>query len=193
MKLVLAKYSNSLMTVVMLAVFVAFVTTASGYPADARFMPFVVGIPAIAILLLQLVLDARDRRKVKAAADTRSALEKGEEEVSRIVGHQVDFEVAHEHLPQVAELDPQQRFRRELVIWAYVVAFILGIVLFGFNLAIPVFLVGFLRFYGEVTWRNALLSGLAGALLIWLIFERILGMQLHEGLVTEYVLDWING
>lgn len=193
MKMVLGKYSNSVMTVVMLAIFVAFVATASKYPADARFMPFVVGIPAIAILLLQLVLDARDRRKVKAPADARSELEKGEEEVSRIVGHRVDFEVAHEHLPQMAEMSPQERSRRERIIWAYVVAFILGIVLFGFNVAIPVFLVSFLRFYGEVSWRNALLSGCAGALLIWLIFERLLGMQLHDGLITEYVLDWISG
>jgi tripartite tricarboxylate transporter TctB family protein len=193
MKLVLAKYSNSIMTVVMLAIFVAFVTTATGYPAEARFMPFVVGIPAIAIGLLQLMLDARDRRQPTAPEEEQSELEKAEEEVSRIVGHHVDFEVAHEPLPHAETASPQQQVRREITVWAYVIAYLLGVVLFGFRPAIPILLVSFLHFYAHLTWRNALLVGLAGALVLWLIFERILGMQLHEGLVTEYVLDWING
>jgi hypothetical protein len=193
MRMVLAKYSNSLMTVAMLVIFIAFVATASGYPADARFMPFVVGIPAIVIGLLQLLLDVRERRKVEAPAESRSELEKAEEEVSRIVGHHVDFEVAHEQLPHIETSSPQQQARREFIVWGYVIAYILGVVLFGFRPAIPILLVSFLRFYAKLSWRNALLFGLAGALVIWLIFERILGMQLHDGLVTEYLMDWASG
>lgn len=47
------------MTVLMLAIFVAMVAIAWHYPADARFMPWVVGIPAIALCLLQIALDWR--------------------------------------------------------------------------------------------------------------------------------------
>jgi len=53
------KLSSLAMTLVMLTIFTAFVFIASGYPANARFMPFVVGIPAIGLCILQLVLDAR--------------------------------------------------------------------------------------------------------------------------------------
>ena len=55
----LAKYSNSTMTLVMLAIFLVLVGVASRYPAQARFMPYVVGIPPILLCLLQLIIDAR--------------------------------------------------------------------------------------------------------------------------------------
>ena len=54
---------RSTMTLVMLVIFVTLVWIATGYPANSRFMPFVVGIPAIGLCLLQLVLDARGHRR----------------------------------------------------------------------------------------------------------------------------------
>src|SRR5262249_36175962 len=63
MKPLLGKYSNSAMTLVMLGIFLVLVGIATRYPAEARFMPFVVGIPPIILCLIQLVLDARDRRR----------------------------------------------------------------------------------------------------------------------------------
>ncbi len=46
------------LTAIMLLIFATMVGIATQYPADARFMPFVVGIPGIALCLLQLALDA---------------------------------------------------------------------------------------------------------------------------------------
>ena len=54
--------SRSVMTLAMLGIFVVLVFIASGYPPNARFMPFVVGVPAIGLCILQLVLDQRGRR-----------------------------------------------------------------------------------------------------------------------------------
>lgn len=192
MRVALAKYSNSIMTAIMLAIFIAFVTTAGGYPAEARFMPWVVGLPAIAIGVLQLILDARDRRRPAEPEDERSDLEKAEEEASRILGHHVDLAV-HEQKSPAEVATAHDHVRRELIVWVYIVSYVAGVVLFGFRPAIPIFLVTFLRFYAHLSWRNALLAGLAGTLVLWVIFERVLGMQLHDGLITEYVLDWING
>src|SRR4029078_13193885 len=117
------------------------------YPANARFMPFVVGIPAIGLCLLQLVLDARARRPVAEAADTRGTFEKAEQTVSEMVGHQVNFDVAREAPPVVEtepELSPRETVRRELTLWGWFVGFILGILLFGFWVTIPLFLIFFL-------------------------------------------------
>ena len=50
------------MTLLMLVIFTGMVLVAKRYPAGARFMPFVVGFPAIALCMLQLFLDARERR-----------------------------------------------------------------------------------------------------------------------------------
>ena len=45
------------MTLLMLVIFTVMVGVASTYPPGARFMPYTIGIPAIALCLLQLALD----------------------------------------------------------------------------------------------------------------------------------------
>jgi hypothetical protein len=185
------KLSSMVMTLVMLTIFVVLVFIASGYPANARFMPFVVGIPAIGLCLLQLALDFRERRRVTVAADSRSAFEKAQDTVSRIAGRQVAFEIAHEQ-PAIIETDVTptgETVRRELVLWGYFLGFIGGILLFGFWVAIPVFLVAFLRFQAKSSWRTSLVLGLAASLAFFLIFERGLRVSVHPGFVTGYMLD----
>jgi hypothetical protein len=195
MKSSIMKYSNSFMTVVMLALFVALVGLASGYPPGARFMPFVVGIPAIVLCLLQLALDARQRRRGETeASDTRSAKEKAEEKVSRMVGRRVDFQISHEFMPGVGpEIPPQEMVRREMVLWGYFLGFIAGIIVFGFWVAIPIFLVAFLRFQAKAGWLFSLGLGMGASLLMSFVFERLFRVVLHTGFITDYVLSLLGG
>jgi Tripartite tricarboxylate transporter TctB family len=189
MKSLLGKYSNSSMTLVMLGIFVVMVAIASRYPAEARFMPFVVGIPPILLCLLQLVLDARARHRPPASADAPSDLERAQATASRIVGHQVEFGASGTTEPQ---LSPAETVRRELVLWGYFLGFIAGIVLFGFWVAIPLFLVSFLRFQAKAGWRTALLLGVGASVALFLVFERGLKVQVHSGFVTSFVLDHLS-
>ena len=62
---VLARHA---MTLVMLAIFVAMVAIAWQYPPDARFMPWVIGIPAIALCLLEIALDWRAAARSETGA-----------------------------------------------------------------------------------------------------------------------------
>ena len=184
------RLSSLAMTLVMLTIFAVFVFIASGYPANARFMPFVVGLPAIGLCLLQLALDLRERRRV-ALADHRSPFERAQDTVSRIAGRQVDFEVAHEQ-PAVIETDvppESETVRREFVLWGYFLGFIAGILLFGFWAAIPVFLVSFLRFQARANWRTSLVLGLAASIAFYFIFEKGLRVSVHPGFVTGYFFD----
>ena len=186
MKSLLGKYSNSSMTLVMLGIFVVMVAVASRYPAEARFMPFVVGIPPILLCLLQLVLDARARRR--EAVDTRSESEKTQEAVARMVGHPIDTVAP----AGAAPISPEETRRRELILWGYFLGFIGGILLFGFWAAIPVFLVAFLRFQAKASWRTTLLLGIGASVALFLVFERGLKVQVHRGFVTTFVLDHLN-
>jgi hypothetical protein len=115
------------MTVVMLSIFVAMVGIASQYPADARFMPFIVGVPAIALCLLQLGLDFRGSLRSKALAPA-----------------------AHE----------EKTVGRE---WA------------------------------RTSWRFALGLTAAASVILYMVFVQGLGVALHAGFVTEYVLDRFSG
>ena len=184
--------SSVVMTLVMLVIFVVLVSIASGYPANARFMPFVVGLPAIGLCLLQLVLDVRERRRVAVDADPRNPFKKAEEAVSRMSGRQVEFEIAHEQPAAIMATDePAQDevVRRELALWGYFLGFVAGILLFGFWVAIPVFLVAFLRFQAKSSWRMSLGLGLAASIALFFIFEKGLRVTLHPGFVTEYFFE----
>ncbi len=179
------------MNVVMLAIFVVMVGIATQYPPQARFMPLVIGIPGILLCLVQLFLELRDSRKPRSdAADTRSEFEKAQEEVGRIVGRKVDFDMAHEKL-QTVESRPDQagEARREIVLWAYLIGFVAGLIVFGFWVAIPVFLAIFLRYYAEESWPFALALSAGPTMLLFLLFEKGLSIVLHRGFVTQYLLD----
>jgi hypothetical protein len=148
------------MTVVMLSVFAAMVGLASQYPPDARFMPFIVGIPAIVLCLLRLGLDLRDALRSKAPAPA-----------------------AHD----------ERTVRREMIMWAYFIGLAGGLLLFGFLLAIPVFVVVFLRHRAQTSWRFALGLTAAASVVLYVVFVQVLGVALHPGFVTEYVLDHFSG
>jgi hypothetical protein len=189
----LAKYSNSVMTLLFLAIFVMMVALSSGYPAGARFMPFVVGLPAIALCLLQLALDARERRLSQEATDDDvSDFEKAQQQASRAVGRPVHFDVGAMLLPEKT-LEPREKIRRELVAWAYVLGLIGMILLFGFYIAVPLFLFTFLKFQAKAHWLAALgLTAAAGAVL-YVAFEEVLRVSLHPGFLTEPVRALLTG
>ena len=156
----------------MLAIFTAMVGIATTYPPGARFMTFVVGIPAIGLCLLQLALDLY-RRRAPAVADSRSELEKAQEQASRLAGRRIQFEMPSENVMFTeGDLDPKERVRRELIAWGYFLGLIACILLFGFRITVPVFLIAFLRFQAGASWRSALLYGGGGALAMYVLFER---------------------
>jgi hypothetical protein len=124
----------------------------------------------------------------------RSAAEIAEDKVSRLVGRPIDLEVPPAAVSGAeAPLSQQETVRRELVLWGYFLGFIGGILLFGFWIAIPVFLVAFLRFEAKSSWRTSLMLGVGASIALFFMFERGLKVQVHRGFVTEYVLDrWID-
>ena len=147
------------MTLTMLAIFTAMVGVATTYPPAARFMPFTVGIPAIALCLLQLALDFY-RRRHPEAGEAGDALKAAEDQVARIAGRRVQFDMPSENaLFTESTHDDRVRVRREIIVWGYFLGLIAGILLFGFRIAVPIFLITFLRFQAETSWRNALIYG----------------------------------
>ncbi len=186
--------SNILWTLVMLSIFVVMVALAWDYPPTARFLPFVIGIPGIVLTVLQLAIDIRDSRKVteEGPRDTRSDLEKLQDEVSKRVKRDVELEIAHETLQVVAadRTDSStSRIHREMVFFGYFIGLVAGVLLFGFWLTIPVFLVIFLRLHERENWRFVMALTGAAWLIIYAIFDRLLGIFLHPGFITEYFVE----
>lgn len=174
-----------IMTGTMLAIFVVMVAVASTYPPGARFMPFVVGFPAIALCLLQLMLDLRDsRREVAAPAPmaTPAPSLPGEQPMTISMNAGMELPV----------FTPEVR-RKEMIVWGYILALIGGILVFGFYITVPIFLVSFMRFYAEASWRLAILLPAFVSVFLYVMLTQVFRMTLHLGFITEYVMDRIGG
>jgi hypothetical protein len=187
MKTGIMRYSNSFMTIVMLVLFLIFVGVAATYPPGARFMPFVVGFPAIGLLILQLFLDARARRLAGeqgvASEDTDA-----DSSAARFTPRAIQMDLSHDALTASDEIvTPQEKLRREIIMWGYFLGFIAGILLFGFWLAIPVFLIAFLRERAKASWRMTLGLALPFSIGLYLVFEKFLHISPHGGFITNYV------
>lgn len=151
-------------TLVMLAIFTAMVVTALGFPRNARFMPLVVGIPAIGLCLLQLLLDLRAARR--ARAPRRPIPQEGEE----------------------SDFGPGTR-GAEVRSWLWLLGFLGGVLLFGFLLAAPLLIASYLRREAGVRWGRALLAAGVAAGLLHLLFQEALGFRLFEGFLGREIWD----
>lgn len=159
------------LTLVMLAIFTTMVAIATQYPEGAAFMPYVVGIPGIGLCLLQLALDYKKAAGL-ATYRFRSAPKAGKP------GDLVEEE---------PEFGPKT-VKRELLLWGYFLAFVAGVLLFGFYVAVPVMLITFLRREAQASTGFALLLGGGATLVLFLMFNVLLHIRLHPGFITPAVL-----
>ncbi len=164
-----------LMSLVMLAIFVTMVAMAATYPPDTRFLPFVIGIPGIVLALIQVASELVDARRAAGAPPTaKPGPDASAHEKAEAAAHGV-----YERPPEV---------RREIVLLAYLVGLAAAVLLLGFWLAIPVFVIAFLRFHERETWRLTLALTASAWVVLYLMFDSLLGIIVHEGFLTQYVL-----
>ena len=150
-----------LMSLVMLAIFVSMVAMASTYPPEARLLPFVIGIPGTLLCLLQAGMEIAAARRGAGEAVAAAA---------------------------PAELEaPGPDVRREITLLACLVGLAAAILLLGFWLTIPAFIVLFLRFHEREEWRLTLALAIGGWVTLYLVFDRVLGIFVHNGFLIEFL------
>lgn len=187
------KVPSVVMGGVMLVMFVAMVAIAWSYPAGARFQPFVIGLPAIALCILQIVLDlTQSRGKAVGTSAGGNEFARAEAEISKATGRKVEFEVAHAQLPQEEKLSAEGELGREIAVWLFFLGFIGGVMAFGFWIAIPVFLFTFLTVRGGVRIPKALLMTIIGTMVFYVMFEMVLRVKVHEGFYGPWLWEQIG-
>lgn len=175
-----------LMALVMFLIFSTMVGISLEYPPQARFMPLVVGIPGIAMTLFELT------REIRRALDNDAPV--GPAGVSGTVSVPGDVSrlIGQEGVSVGAEMTPMssgETQKREWILLGYFTALIAGILVFGFWIAVPVFIVIFLREREHATWRLTIGLATAATAIIYVVFHRVLGMDLFTGFATQSVWD----
>ena len=163
-----------LMSLVMLAIFVTMVAMAATYPPDTRFLPFVIGIPGIVLALIQVASELVDARRAAAPAAAAPARHATLRETTAAKAEAI--------------LEPAGNVRREVVLLAYLVGLAAAVLFLGFWLAIPLFVIAFLRFHERETWRLTLALTASAWAVLYLMFDSLLGIIVHEGFLTQYIL-----
>jgi putative tricarboxylic transport membrane protein len=128
-----------------------------GWGQRSALFPLVIGIPTLALAILQLSLDVRGARASKVPPSA----------------------------PVEAEVPPELARRRTIVILVTILGFVLLVWLVGFSLAIPISTLLYLRFGAGETWRLSLILTAIAGISFELIFVRGLNVPMPEGLLTS--------
>lgn len=129
-----------------------------GWSIQTAMYPRVVGVPLIILAVIELVLSLRG-----APEGERQAVDTALTE----------------------SLTPDITMRRTLIAFAWLIGFFLGIVLLGFPLAIPIFMVAYLRGQGREPWILSIALAAVAWLFFELIFDRVLHLPFGEGLLLQ--------
>jgi tripartite tricarboxylate transporter TctB family protein len=77
--------------------------------------------------------------------------------------------------------------RGELTIAAWLLAFIISIAALGFSFGSPPLVAGYLYFVAKERLHTALIAGIFCFAFMYGLFERLMNMQLFEGLLLQYL------
>ena len=156
--------TQALFTTALAAGLAAAIYTARDWPVETRLLPWVVGVPGFLLALIQLTLDlvARGRTEETRATDL------------------ID-------LPTDRSLPPEVVMRRVSAFYGWFLGLVAGVWLFGFFIAVPVFVFFYLLFRAQEKWWSALIYTGATLGFLWLVFERILRVLWPQGAVLVWM------
>ena len=156
--------TRALFTIALAAGLAAAIYTARDWPVETRLLPWVVGIPGLSLALIQLALDFRTRGRAEetVAADL------------------ID-------LPTDTSLPSEVVMRRVSAFYGWFLGLVSGVWLFGFFIAVPVFVFFYLLIRAREKWWSALIYTGATLAFLWLVFDRILHVLWPQGAVLVWM------
>ena len=140
--------------------FVIFVYEARDWRLQARLYPWAIGIPMLALALIHLIWELKGGKKPSSQPSNAP----------------VDFSFTK-------GIDPVLARRRAINIFSWILAFFVGISLFGFDIAIPAFVFLYLKVQSGEGWGLSLALTGAAWFMFWGLFDWLLRLPFPEGLI----------
>lgn len=138
------------------------VVSAWSWPSKAGLFPLVMGIPLLALALVQLVLDLRGKSE---AAEGAAAMD----------------------LAPSADVAPELARRRTVATFAWMAAFVVLVFMVGFALAVPLFMFSYLMFQSSAGWWLSLALTAAAWGFFYGLFERLLRLPFGAGMIQTWL------
>jgi hypothetical protein len=197
------KYGDLLFSLVLLGVVAWMAWEARKWDTRASLFPLVIGVPGIALALLQVGFAVRNLRRApvtemamaepeampaavegattqaaNGAVAASSSATVMAEAVERAFG-------AGSAVEQEESIAPELVRRRTLEMSAWIVGITVGIVVLGFELGAAVVSFAFLRFPGKETIRTSLVVALLTYLFFYTVFDRALNIPFPSGTLSD--------
>lgn len=157
--------------VILLAVLIV---TSLNYNTRARTFPLIVAIPVFIGAVGNLIQDVRYVRRGESKADSKPKTSAP----ASAAGEPAKKET----------LSGKEKSKRELVGIAWLIGYVLAIVLIGFPLATIAYMIVFIRFYNKESWKLTITYTVLLSAFIWIAFVYFLKSTLYQGMV----FDWLG-
>ena len=157
--------------------FAILIVTALGYNPKARTFPLIVAIPVFIGAIANWVVDfravQRGEKPKKEKAEPKAPV------AETAVG---------EPVKKKEKLSGAEKRKRELIGIAWLIGYVIAIVLIGFPIATIGYLVAFIRFYNHESWKLTIVYTVLLWAFIWIAFVFFLKSTLYPGLI----FDWLG-
>jgi hypothetical protein len=134
-----------------------------GWGQKSALFPLVIGVPTLALALLQVAFEIRGQRAAKLPVGP----------------------VAESSTPAAPEVPPELVRRRTATILATTLGFVLATWLFGFTIAVPLVTLLYLKFGAGEQWPISLILTAIAGISFYFVFVEGLGVPMPEGLVIS--------
>lgn len=149
------------------------------YSFTAKIVPFIVGVPALGLITLQLMIHFIPAFSKKWEKLTRGKNSSIEDETGK----------KREIIPttDISEKEISKKRNKEINIFTWVVGLMGGIYLFGYLIAVPLFIFLFLKIRASSTWLLSITLAILMEILVYVAFMTILRIPLYKGLIFTLI------
>ena len=194
----LRKRADLVFSVLVLVMVVWMVWDAQNWSLRARLFPWTIGIPAVALALLQVGFAVKNMLQHEpAAAEAAVRPTPGERPVPLLPEEQRDEDAAvvaaavesafgaGSAAAEEEEIPPALARRRTVEMIAWILGFALGVTLLGFRLGAAVVTLAFMRWGAHERWKTTVIITLATYVVFFLIFDWGLNTPLPPGMIAD--------
>lgn len=157
---------------VMLTLALTFVFGSLVYPGRLRLVPLVIGIPTVLLLVYIILMDINPKLFSLARNKGEDGTEAG--------------------APSEPSVNSGQ-WQRVITIYGWIVGFFIGVFIFGFYIATPLFLVSFLIKESQTKPMRALWVTAGVSILFLLVFYVLLDIPLWPGILPMIIPHMVGG
>ncbi len=164
---------RTLFTLGVFVLVLVFLVLSLGYQPRARLVPLIIAVPTLLLTLLQLLIDM-----IPAVARRFSFFQ--------------EYDLFGIDSGRAAEPSEENRrsgtvYRRELGFAAWLLLLMALIYFLGYLVAIPLFLILFMRLRSSESWLMTLSITAATWAFVYVVFIMVMGAPLHPGVVWKVV------